>query len=239
MWFLIGVVVGGIIVYFYWRNKEQDARNNGLALQQRLTDAENENRRLLSQQASSQQQGEQSDTYQAELRAKTEDLQQMTGQLSTAEAQIETLRGQLAEAQAKAKAAEELPHVTEQLSEAEAQIASLREQLAAETETVVQRLIPEPVEEAAPPVQPDDLKKIEGIGPKVAQVLNEDGILTFAQLAQADVSRLRAILQEAGPRFKMMEPDSWPEQASLAGKGDWDALEKLQDELDGGKYRKS
>jgi hypothetical protein len=36
-----------------------------------------------------------------------------------------------------------------------------------------------------------------------------------------------------------MDPESWPEQAALAAKGDWDALKKLQDELDGGKYKKS
>ena len=61
--------------------------------------------------------------------------------------------------------------------------------------------------------------------------------MTFAQLAQTDINRLRTILQEAGPRFKMMVPDSWPEQAGLAAKGEWDLLKKLQDELDGGKYR--
>jgi predicted flap endonuclease-1-like 5' DNA nuclease len=205
--FLFGVVVGGIIVYFFWQNKAQDARSNERALQQRLTDAENENRRLLSEQAGSQRKDEQLDTYQTELQAKTEELQQTTAQLSSAEAQISTLREQLAAAEAKAEAATD-------------------------------RAIAEAGEEVASPVQPDDLKKIEGIGPKVAQVLNESGILTFVQLAQTNVSKLRAILEEAGPRFKMMDPESWPEQAGLAGKGDWDALGKLQDELDGGKYRK-
>ena len=33
------------------------------------------------------------------------------------------------------------------------------------------------------PVVPDDLKIVEGIGPKIEGVLNKEGILTFAQLA--------------------------------------------------------
>lgn len=85
--------------------------------------------------------------------------------------------------------------------------------------------------------EPDNLRKIEGIGPKVAQLLNESGILTFGQLAQIEVERLRAILEEAGPPFKGMDPASWPEQADLAAKEDWEALKTLQDQLDGGRYK--
>jgi len=80
---------------------------------------------------------------------------------------------------------------------------------------------------------PDNLKRIEGIGPKVANLLGEAGILTFKQLAAADLGALQAILDEAGLQF--MNPTSWPQQAGLAAKGDWEALEKLQDELKGGR----
>jgi large subunit ribosomal protein L20 len=81
----------------------------------------------------------------------------------------------------------------------------------------------------------DDLEKIEGIGPKVAELLHAAGITTFVQLAAAPVVKLKEILHAAGPRFAMMEPTTWPEQAGLAAKGDWATLDKLQDELDGGK----
>ena len=37
------------------------------------------------------------------------------------------------------------------------------------------------------PVEPDELRKIEGIGPKIAEILNEHGILTFEQLAETKV----------------------------------------------------
>jgi large subunit ribosomal protein L27 len=81
----------------------------------------------------------------------------------------------------------------------------------------------------------DDLKKIEGIGPKIAQLLNEDGILTFAQLAATDVERVKAILEAAGSRYKMHDPTTWGQQAQLAADGKWDELKKWQDELNGGK----
>ncbi len=82
----------------------------------------------------------------------------------------------------------------------------------------------------------DDLRRVEGIGPKVAQHLNNAGIRSFAQLADTDVQRLQEILTEAGGIYKSMDPQSWPEQAALAAKGDWETLKILQDKLDGGRY---
>ncbi len=81
----------------------------------------------------------------------------------------------------------------------------------------------------------DNLTKIEGIGPKVASVLNEGGISTFEQLANANVEDLQKMLNNAG--LKMMDPGTWPEQARLAANGEWDALKKLQDELSGGRNK--
>lgn len=81
----------------------------------------------------------------------------------------------------------------------------------------------------------DDLKKVEGIGPKIQTLLEAEGIRTFADLAKADVKKLKAILEAAGSRYKMHDPATWPQQAKLAQEGKWEALEKLQDELKGGK----
>ena len=80
----------------------------------------------------------------------------------------------------------------------------------------------------------DDLKKIEGIGPKIASLLNAANIVTFKDLASAKVATLKEILLNAGPRFKMHNPSTWAEQAQLAAKGAWAELQKLQDELKGG-----
>lgn len=87
--------------------------------------------------------------------------------------------------------------------------------------------------EEAPP-EPDDLKRIEGIGPKMSSVLQEAGITTFAQLAEANVSHLEQILEEADPRLlRLANPATWTEQAALAAAGEWEALEALQNELKG------
>ncbi len=90
-------------------------------------------------------------------------------------------------------------------------------------------------EEKDADVEPDDLKKVEGIGPKIAELLNNAGITTFAQLAKTDAEKIKEILSDAGSRYKMHDPTTWPKQAGLAAEGKWEELKKWQDELDGGK----
>jgi predicted flap endonuclease-1-like 5' DNA nuclease len=79
----------------------------------------------------------------------------------------------------------------------------------------------------------DDLTVLEGIGPKVARVLNEAGIMSFADLAQADAAVVQQALNAAGMRY--MNPAGWIEQAKLAASGDMEGLKKLQAELTGGR----
>lgn len=95
--------------------------------------------------------------------------------------------------------------------------------------------IPALVAVPAAPVVPDDLKIVEGIGPKIEELLNKEGILTFAQLATTAPERLKEILHAAGPRFQMHDPATWPEQSALARDGKWDELKKWQDELNKGR----
>jgi len=83
----------------------------------------------------------------------------------------------------------------------------------------------------------DDLTKVEGIGPKINELLQNSGINTFAKLAIVDVEKVREILAEAGGSFKSHDPETWPAQAKLAADGKWDELKKWQDELDGGKEK--
>jgi predicted flap endonuclease-1-like 5' DNA nuclease len=83
-------------------------------------------------------------------------------------------------------------------------------------------------------IEPDDLKKIEGIGPKINSILQAAGINTFADLAAASVSELERIVKhDAG--ISIAFPDTWPEQAALARDGKWETLEQLQDDLKGGR----
>ena len=83
--------------------------------------------------------------------------------------------------------------------------------------------------------KPDDFKKIEGIGPKIASIINEVGITTFNKLSKTKPEKIREILLAAGNRYKMHDPAFWPEQAGMAAEGKWDELKTWQDKLKGGK----
>ena len=86
-------------------------------------------------------------------------------------------------------------------------------------------------------VQKDDLTKIEGIGPKIQGLLYAAGIYTYEALANADSDTIVHILNEAGPRYQMHDPETWPMQAMMAANNDWEGLKALQEELNGGKVK--
>ena len=80
----------------------------------------------------------------------------------------------------------------------------------------------------------DDLKKIEGAGPKAAEALVAAGIDTFAKVAKTSPEKLSEVLSEASSRLSHIVTETWPKQAALAAEGKWDELKELQDRLDGG-----
>ena len=82
---------------------------------------------------------------------------------------------------------------------------------------------------------PDDLKVVEGIGPKCEEALKAGGIGTWKELADSTPEKITEILTAAEGNFSGQVPTTWPEQAAMAVAGDWEKLEKWQDELDGGK----
>ncbi|MBD10442.1 MAG: 50S ribosomal protein L21 [Flavobacteriaceae bacterium] len=89
-------------------------------------------------------------------------------------------------------------------------------------------------EKAAPKAtgKADDLKKIEGVGPKIASTLAEAGLATFADIAKSTPEAISEIIADVRGNHVT---DTWPAQAKLAAEGKWDELKKWQDELDGGK----
>ena len=87
----------------------------------------------------------------------------------------------------------------------------------------------------AAPAANDDLTKVEGIGPKLAEILNASGINSFRTLAGTTPVQLRAVLDMAEGNFAAHDPSTWPQQAQMAADGKWDELQKWQDELDGGR----
>jgi predicted flap endonuclease-1-like 5' DNA nuclease len=84
----------------------------------------------------------------------------------------------------------------------------------------------------------DDLEVIEGIGPKIAELLYAAGVKTFAQLASTAPARIQTVLDAAGANFKLADPGTWPDQADLAARNRWAALKAMQDGLTAG-VRKS
>lgn len=80
----------------------------------------------------------------------------------------------------------------------------------------------------------DDLTLVEGIGPKIAELLKAAGIVSFADLAASKPAALKAILENAGKRYQMHDPATWPKQAALARDGKKAELEQLQAQLKGG-----
>jgi predicted flap endonuclease-1-like 5' DNA nuclease len=107
-----------------------------------------------------------------------------------------------------------------------------------DVEIVAAAEAPEAPEEVDEPqaTAADDLKRIEGIGPRIAGVLQEAGITTFSRLAEMEAAQIEEVLAEADPRLaRLARPATWPEQAALAAEGQWDVLEALQGDLKGGR----
>ena len=78
----------------------------------------------------------------------------------------------------------------------------------------------------------DDLKKIEGIGPRIEEILNKQGIYTFKALRKTDRDTLKSYLSNADKRFAAHETESWPHQAGMAEKGQWEELKIYQEFID-------
>lgn len=91
-------------------------------------------------------------------------------------------------------------------------------------------LLQEAAEEVGKALQPEDLTKIEGIGPKIQEALNEAGIKSYRKLSVTSAEQLKEILKS----FPMVNPSTWSQQADMASKGKWQELRKWQDELIGG-----
>jgi DivIVA domain-containing protein len=84
-----------------------------------------------------------------------------------------------------------------------------------------------------------NLEIIEGIGPKIKEILNASRILSFRDLAITPIYRIRDILDGEGPHYAAHDPSTWVEQALLAEAGEWDKLEELKKYLVGGRAPKT
>ena len=84
-------------------------------------------------------------------------------------------------------------------------------------------------------IKQDDLKVVEGIGPKIEGLFHDFDIKTWKALSETSIEKCQEVLNSGGERYKIHNPGTWPKQSQLAYEGKWAALLKWQDELDGGK----
>jgi predicted flap endonuclease-1-like 5' DNA nuclease len=85
----------------------------------------------------------------------------------------------------------------------------------------------------------DDLKVIEGIGPKIESILKAAGIENWHDLAEASVTNLKGVMEQAGSRYRLNDPSTWPEQARLLSNSEWDKFKIYTDYLIGGRKPKA
>ena len=81
----------------------------------------------------------------------------------------------------------------------------------------------------------NDLKIVEGIGPKLEELLKGAGIANLAVLAQTKAEDIQGIMDNEGGTYQLADPSTWPKQAQMAVDGKWDRLEEFQEFLKGGK----
>lgn len=85
-------------------------------------------------------------------------------------------------------------------------------------------------------IKQDDLKVVEGIGPKIEGLFHNFDIKTWQALSEASVDKCQEVLNSGGERYRIHDPASWPMQAKMAYEGKWKELAKWQDEHKGGKF---
>ncbi len=81
----------------------------------------------------------------------------------------------------------------------------------------------------------DDLKIVEGIGPKIEQLFHNFNIKTWKSLSECSIEKCQEVLNSGGERYRLHKPGTWPKQASYAVEGKWEELKEWQDNLKGGK----
>ncbi|MEM8929440.1 MAG: hypothetical protein AAGC45_14680 [Bacteroidota bacterium] len=85
-------------------------------------------------------------------------------------------------------------------------------------------------------IKQDDLKIVEGIGPKIEALFHNFDIKSWKALSEATVDQCQEVLNSGGERYRIHDPSSWPMQAKMAYEGKWKNLVKWQDEHKAGKF---
>lgn len=84
-------------------------------------------------------------------------------------------------------------------------------------------------------IKENDLKIVEGIGPKIEALLNNAGINSWRDLSEASTEKLQSVLDSGGENYAIHNPSTWARQALFAYQGKWQELKEWQSNLLGGK----
>lgn len=224
-YFVLGMLAGWIaewvFVTFFLKGKQQESTAGADSSASRALKATAKERDELAakvKELEAQSGNQQADTANSDVSAETETLN----------SEIDALKQQLADKD-------------EEKSAADARIIelenTLREKIdaldaAAEEEPIVEKAKETPASEPAKiEISEDDLSIIKGIGPKLRDALNEQGISSFEHLVAADIEDVIAKIQEKGIRFSRVNAETWPKQATLAAQGDWSGLDTFKSEM--------
>jgi len=166
------------------------------------------------------------ETKASEMENKASELETRTDNLSVSlEKQVSELENELSSFREEKV---ELEEKTRDLAQALEEVKSVDRQRNIEQEIASQAV------KTGPRIY--NLKIIEGIGPKIEQILKEEGIDSFVKLSHADPDEIRTMLiRNGGSAFRVHDPRSWPEQAKLAADEEWTELKEYQEKLIGGK----
>ncbi len=166
-------------------------------------------------------------------------IAELTGRVSTLTEELTNTRMKLSAAEADSEAkAETIRKIKDDLMMCEGERNALREQAANAAGGASKKAAvaaPATIMFADKKWNWDDLKIVEGIGPKIEELLHKAGIKTWKALSDTSEGRIKEILDAAGPSYQIHDPSTWAKQAGLADQGKWDELKKWQDELDAGK----
>ena len=159
------------------------------------------------------------ETRAVELESKADNLSvSLEKQVSELEGEISSFREEKVELEEKAR---NLAHALEEVKSADRQ-RNIEQEIASQAVKTGPRVY--------------NLKIIEGIGPKIEQILKEEGIDSFVKLSNTDPDHIRSVLiRNGGSAFRVHDPRSWPEQAKLAADESWTELKEFQDKLIAGK----
>ena len=85
-------------------------------------------------------------------------------------------------------------------------------------------------------VEKDDLKIVEGIGPKIQGLFHNFDIKTWKALSETSANKCQEVLNSGGKRYRIHDPASWPMQAKMAHEGHWEQLAEWQEKHRAGKF---